>query len=68
MILTDPFWKQMKHKGISTYMLENEYQLNSAEISRLKNNHNFTLNSIDRYCSIFQCDISDIIVYKPDNR
>ncbi|GLB29079.1 hypothetical protein LAD12857_10020 [Lacrimispora amygdalina] len=65
MISTDPFWKLMNERKISSYMLEEEYDLNPAEISRLKNNHNFTLSSIDRFCQIFQCDVKDIIAYTP---
>lgn len=65
MISTEPFWELMKKRNISTYMLENKFDLNPAEISRLKKNHNFTLDSIDRFCEMFQCDINDIIVYKP---
>ncbi len=66
MISTKPFWQQMEMKGISTYSLENTYDLNPAEISRLRNNHNFTMKSLNRFCEMFQCRISDIIVYIPD--
>lgn len=66
MISTKPFWQQMETKGISTYSLENTYDLNPAEISRLRNNHNFTMKSLNRFCEMFHCRISDIIVYIPD--
>ncbi len=66
MISTRPFWQQMEDKGISVYSLENTYNLNPAEISRLRNNHNFTMKSLNRFCELFQCRISDIIVYIPD--
>lgn len=66
MISTEPFWKQMEEKGISTYIMENEFNLNPCEISRLRNNHNFTLKTLNRLCALFKCDITDIIVYTPD--
>ncbi len=66
MISFEPFWRQMKEKNITTYDLENEYNLNPAEIHRLKMGHNFTLNSINRYCKIFQCKIEEIISFVPD--
>lgn len=66
MISTEPFWQQMEDKGISTYHLENTYDLNPAEISRLRNNHNFTMKSLNRFCELFHCRVSDIIVYIPD--
>ncbi len=67
MISTKPFWNQMKKKGISTYALENTYNLNPSEISRLKNNHNFTLKTLNRLCDLFECDIVDVIIYLPDS-
>lgn len=66
MISLSPFWEMLKRRGITTYDLEYEYELNPAEISRLKNGHNFTLRTLDRYCFIFQCNIDDIILYTDD--
>ncbi len=66
MMITKPFWDMMKKRGISIYSLEYEFELNPAEISRLKNNHNFTLSTLNRYCDLFQCRIEDIISYIPD--
>lgn len=66
MISIEPFWSQMEKKGISTYAMENTYNLNPSEIFRLRNNHNFTLKTLNRLCEIFDCDISDIITYIPD--
>lgn len=68
MISIEPFWKQMKEKGISTYVMENQFDLNPCEISRLRNNHNFTLKTLNRLCALFECDITDIIVYIPDQK
>lgn len=66
MISFEPFWRQMKEKNITTYDLENKYNLNPAEISRLKKGHNFTLNTINRYCKIFQCGIEEIVSFVRD--
>lgn len=66
MMSTEPFWKMMKKRGISTYALEYDYELNPAEISRLKHNHNFSLNTLDRYCELFECRIEDIVVHIPN--
>lgn len=63
MIDFSPFWKMMSIRGISTYDLEYTYELNPAEISRLKNNHNFTLSTLNHYCEIFHCRLEDIVVY-----
>ena len=66
MMVTEPFWEMMKKRGISVYSLEYDYELNPAEISRLKHNHNFSLSTLDRYCNLFQCRIEDIVLHIPD--
>lgn len=67
MIVFDPFWQLMKERQISTYALEYTYELNPADISRLKHNHNFTLNSIDRFCCLFSCQPKDLLLYIDPN-
>ena len=64
MIVFDPFWQLMEERNISIYALEYEFDLNPADISRLKHNHNYTLRSIDRFCEIFSCQPNDILLYK----
>ncbi len=66
MMSTQPFWDMMKERKISVYALEYDYDLNPAEISRLKHNHNFSLNTLDRYCDLFHCQIEDIVVHIPN--
>lgn len=56
----------MKQRGISVYSLEYDYELNPAEISRLKHNHNFSLRTLDRYCDLFHCRIEDIVLHIPE--
>lgn len=63
MMKLSPFWDMLARRGISTYDLEYKYDINPAEISRLKNNHNFTLSTIDRYCELFHCGIEDIVMH-----
>lgn len=68
MMVTKPFWDMMKQRGISVYSLEYDYELNPAEISRLKHNHNFSLRTLDRYCDLFHCRIEDIVLHIPDEK
>lgn len=63
MITFDPFWQLMKERGISVYALEYEIGLNPAEISRLKHDHNYTLRSIDRFCTLFQCQPGELLLH-----
>jgi len=66
LITFDPLWKYLREHNISIYNLEYDYGLNPAEISRLKNNHNFTIRKINAYCELLHCDITDILIYTPD--
>ncbi len=68
MISTEPFWRLMERKGISTYAMQYQFNLNPCEISRLRSNHNFTLKTLNRLCMLFDCDINDIIIYTPDKQ
>ncbi len=63
MISFEPFWDMLHEQGITTYDLEYTYEFNPAEISRLKHNHNFTLQFINRLCCMFHCQPSDILTY-----
>jgi DNA-binding Xre family transcriptional regulator len=61
-----PFWEMLKRNNITVYNLEYDYDLNPADISRLKNNHNYSLKSLNRFCNLFHCRIEDIVVFIPD--
>ena len=67
MITFEPLWAYLKKNNISIYDLEYHFGLNPAEISRLKNNHNFTLYKINTYCELFQGNLADIMIYIPDH-
>ena len=67
MMSLEPFWELMEKMNITRYALENEYNLNPAEINRLKYGHNFTMKTLERYCKIFRCRVEDIICYVPDD-
>ena len=58
----------VKKRNITVYNLEYDYGLNPADISRLKHNHNYSLKSINRFCSMFDCKIENIAVYIPDDK
>jgi DNA-binding Xre family transcriptional regulator len=66
MMSFSPFWEMLKKNNITVYMLEYEYELNPADISRLKNNHNYSLKSLNRFCNLFHCNIQDIVEFIPD--
>ena len=66
MISYEPFYKTMKEKGITTYMLVNKYGISRSLLDRLKHNKPITTVTINDLCSILKCKIEDIAVYIED--
>ncbi len=66
MIVFDKLWKVMKQKGISQYKLINTYEVSPSQLTRLKRNQSVSTNTIDKFCTILDCDISDIMEYKKE--
>ena len=67
MIKYDRLWATMKSRGITQYDLYPHYNVNRAQISRLRHNQNVEVNTIDRLCNILQCKVEDIMEHIPDN-
>lgn len=61
MIIYEKLWKTMKEKGVSQYMLINQYHISPAQITRLKRNESVSTHTIDVFCSILDCPVSDIM-------
>ena len=68
MISFDKLWITMKQKNISQYKLIHKYGISPSQITRLKRNESVSTNTIDTFCSILECDISDIMTFTPDNK
>ena len=67
MISYEPLWKTMKRTGASTYTLQVKGGVSSSTIRRLKAGESVSTNTLDALCRILQCDIADIIAYKPES-
>ncbi len=66
MISYDPLWKTMKERGATTYTLQVKGQISSSTLRRLKAGDSVSTNTLDALCKILQCDLSDIVLYLPD--
>lgn len=66
MILYDPLWKTMKERGATTYTLQVKGQISSSTIRRLKAGESVSTNTLDALCKILQCDLADIVSYRPE--
>lgn len=66
MIVYDKLWDTIKEKGISQYTLIKKYHVSPAQITRLKRNESVSTHTIDVFCKILDCSVSDIMEYKKD--
>ena len=66
MISYDPLWKTMKERGATTYTLQVKGQISSSTIRRLKAGDSVSTHTLDALCKILQCDLTDIVLYLPD--
>jgi DNA-binding Xre family transcriptional regulator len=67
MISYEPFWKTLKIKGVSTYTLREQYNINPNTLTRMKNNKYLSMRTIEDFCEILNCSIEEIVEYIPSN-
>lgn len=67
MISYEPLWKTMAEKGITTYTLINRYGINPRTIHNLKHNRSVTLFTVEKLCSILNCQAEGIVKFHADN-
>lgn len=68
MISYAPLWETMKRKGASTYTLQVKGAISSSTVRRLKAGESVSTNTIDALCTLFNCDLSDILLYLPEEK
>lgn len=66
MISYDNLWKIMKKRGISQYSLIKNYHVSPGQITRLKRNESVSTHTIEFFCKILECNVSDIMEYIED--
>ena len=66
MISYDNLWNVMKEKGVSQYALIKKHNISPAQITRLKRNESVSTHTIEMFCRILACDVSDVMAYLPD--
>lgn len=67
MIRYDRLWQTMQARGITQYDLYTHYNVNRAQLSRLRHNQNVEVNTIDKLCNILHCRVEDIMEHFPDD-
>ena len=68
MIVYDKLWKTMKAKGISQYRLINDFKISRGQLDRLRRNERVSTYTLDQFCRILGCELSDIAEYVPDKK
>ncbi len=63
MISYNNLWNVMKERGVSQYALIKKHGISPAQITRLKRNESVSTHTIDTFCRILRCQISDIMEY-----
>jgi len=63
MIKYDNLWNTMKNRNISQYKLIKDYHISPGQLTRLKRNESVSTHTIDMFCKILKCNVSDIMEY-----
>ena len=66
MICFDRLWKTMEQKHITTYQLWEQCGIDSKTIRRLRANENMETKTLNKLCSVLDCNLEDIAQYIPD--
>lgn len=64
MIDYSPLWNTMESKGITTYTLINKYGINPRTINNLKHNKSITLYTLEKLCSILDCQAESTVKFE----
>lgn len=66
MISYKNLWDTMKDRGITQYALIHRYKISPAQITRLKRNESVSTHTIDMFCKILNCSVSEVMEYVRD--
>ena len=53
----------MKEKGITQYVLIKQYHIIPGQLTRLKRNESVSTHTIETFCRILKCKVSDVMEY-----
>lgn len=66
MISYKPFWETIQKKGITTYVLINDYKVSRSLIDKLKHNKGLSTSTLNDLCFMLDCELGDIAEYISD--
>ena len=68
MISSEPLWRTLKEKQISQYTLINKYHVSTGTLDAFRKGSSVTLNTLHDLCMILECDIQDIVTFRPEKK
>jgi len=63
MISYAKLWDTMREKGVTQYTLIKKFHVSPAQITRMKRNESVSTHTIEMFCKILDCEVSDIMEY-----
>ena len=66
MIVFDNLWETLKEKQITQYQLIKKHGISTGQLDRLRKNGNVSTFTLNTFCKILDCELSDIASYIPD--
>ena len=66
MIKYDNLWETMRKKGLTQYALIQKHHVSPSQITRLKRNESVSTHTIEMFCRILDCTVSDVMEYVKD--
>ena len=67
MIDYTPFWKTLEKSDENWYTLAKNHNISHSTLSRLKNNKDVSMKTINDLCRILHCRVEDIAQYVPSD-
>ena len=61
MISYAPFWKTLKEKDSSTYVLIKDKHIASSTLQRMRKNESISMQTVEDLCKALNCNVSDIV-------
>ena len=68
MIRFDRLWVTMEKKGISQYRLTKEFGVSNGQLDRLRKNGSVSTYTLNRLCTILECELEDIAQFVKDEK
>ena len=66
MISYKKLWTTMAHKGVTQYALIKKHGVSPGQLTRLKRGESVSTHTIDMFCRILDCSVTDVMEYIPD--